>query len=432
MIDNTGAWTIGSTHQRHRKALNPAFSASQLRTFLSLFQISTQRLVDKWHDVLINGQQEQVLNVSKWLPRITLDVVGESAFDYKFGALDEDENPLSSTLKHLFDDTLAITKTDMFFRALRRNLPFDPLYYHPLKKDAPLILTKEDRRFNHWLEMTQGSARTILKDKADSSRAVESGSKDILSVLVRSNALEDPSKRLDEEEVLSQMATIILAGHETTASTITWILYELARHPDHQHRVREELDQIKKQKVEAGEDEAFTSHDYDSMPFFNATIKEVLRLYPISITLFRCAGRDDIIPLSEPIISASGRQLTEIPIKEGQRIHINISSYNHLRSIWGEDAGDWNPERFLDIKKGLTLGVYANLMTFGAGIRSCIGWRFALQEMQAIVAGLISNFEFSIDPNIEIYKGNFGLMAPVVRGKEVEGSQMPLKVKIRG
>ncbi|THU75383.1 cytochrome P450, partial [Dendrothele bispora CBS 962.96] len=174
----------------------------------------------------------------------------------------------------------------------------------------------------------------------------------------------DPHKCLDDNEVLSQMATIILAGHETTASTMTWMLYELARHPEDQRRVREEIQDLRKRKREARQDEEFNSNDYDSMKFFNVVIKETLRLYPIVITLFRYTDRDDVIPLEEPVVSASGEKLKEIPVGKGQRVHINIMGYNKSKSIWGPDAHMWNPERFLNVKKGSTLGVYANLLTF--------------------------------------------------------------------
>ncbi|KAK7439325.1 hypothetical protein VKT23_017549 [Stygiomarasmius scandens] len=83
------------------------------------------------------------------------------------------------------------------------------------------------------------------------------------------------------------------------------------------------------------------------------------------------------------------------------------------------------------MQKGTTLGVYANLMSFSAGVRACIGWRFALLEMQAILAGLVSAFEFSIDPKLEIFKAQIGLLTPMVRGEEALGSQMPLKVRPR-
>ncbi|THU89944.1 PAH-inducible cytochrome P450 monooxygenase PC-PAH 1 [Dendrothele bispora CBS 962.96] len=439
-IFGNGIVTVdGSTHQRHRKALNPAFSASQLKTFLSLFQRSTERLVNKWQKEYFVKDKDrgyQFVPVTTWFSRLTLDIIGESAFGYKFGALENKETTLSSILRHLFDDTTGsgLSKVTTFFKALRRELPVDPSFYNPLNPETPLLLTREDKRFNRWLEAAENAAKNILQNNAESGqRGAEEGSKDILSVLVRSNNVEDPKKRLDDKEVLAQMATIILAGHETTAGTTSWLFYELSRHPEQQQRILEEIDAIKLAKLDAGADGVLTSHDYDSMPFFNACIKEALRMYAIVITLTRCTDRDDVVPLSEPVISASGEKLTQIPVKKGQRIIIDVTSYNRLKSVWGEDADKWNPERFLDSKAQPTiaLGVYSNLMTFSAGVRACIGWRFALQEMQTILAGLIPAFEFSIDPTADVFRAQLGGMVPMIRGKETEGPQMPLMVRPR-
>ncbi|THU89712.1 cytochrome P450, partial [Dendrothele bispora CBS 962.96] len=417
MFGRSMAWAEGETHQRHRKALNPAFSSSQLKTFLSLFQQSTERFSDKWQSEFFSSSlssgtsfEWKQIDIYRWLPRITLDIIGESAFDYKFGALD------------------AAINVDLFFQS-----HFTPRVQHDLSTltqfnpDSLIILTREDRRFNAWLEASKSAAKEILKKKSrESSRE---GDKDILSVLVRSNQLTDPHKRLDDEEVLSQMTTIILGGHETTASTMTWMLYELARHPEDQRRVREEILELRRRKRAAGQDKELNSNDYDSMEFFNAVIKETLRIYPIIVAFSRYTDRDDVIPLDEPVVSANGGKLKEVPVGKGQRVHIDIAGYNKLQSVWGSDTHLWNPERFLDIKKGTTLGVYANLLTFSAGVRSCIGWRFALLEMQAILAGLLEKYEFTIlDPEMEIYRAQAIFMVPMARGKDMEGPQMPLGV----
>ena len=105
---------------------------------------------------------------------------------------------------------------------------------------------------------------------------------------------------------------------------------------------------------------------------------------PIAAGLFRQASRDDVIPLSSPIMTKSGQLISEIPISKGQNIVISVGGYNRyghpyefsvicicssisvtsrLPSVWGEDANEWNPLRFLDAPKDkqISIGVYANL-----------------------------------------------------------------------
>ncbi|KAE9411101.1 cytochrome P450 [Gymnopus androsaceus JB14] len=418
-------WAEGEVHNRQRKALNPAFSATQLRQFLSLFQRSTARLANKWKEEQLVGS---VVNVSQWLPKITLDVIGESAFDYKFGALDGHANELGEIFKHMFADSRLYPQTQIIlFRAFRRSLPT------PLANFLCRFPTKEETRFREFSVASKKVAKSVFRTATEAANGQEDskGSKDVLSVLLRSNVAEDPKKALDEDEVLSQMATIMLAGHETTASTTTWLLFELAKSLKDQQRVYAEIRDV---RARVGVDAELTASDYDSMPFFNAVIKEGLRLHPIVPNLFRQAASDDSIPLEFPIITESGEEISQIPVSKGQRIVLSIGVYNRLTQVWGDDANEWNPERFIiDSKKKTALGVYANLMSFSAGVRACIGWRFAIMELQAILFGLLQKFEFSPPPGglDDIQRVPAGIMIPMKKNNWQEGVQMPLHAKVR-
>jgi len=141
------------------------------------------------------------------------------------------------------------------------------------------------------------------------------------------------------------------------------------------------------------------------------------------------AKRDDVIPLAFPVTTKSGTQISSIPITKGTQIDIAVDVYNRLPSVWGPDADQWNPERFLNLKQ-TSLGVYSNLMTFGGGIRSCIGWQFAVIEMQIFAVALLENFEFSLPPKNEktrIYRKPSGLMTPMAKGSP--GGWMGLVIK---
>ncbi|KAL0954104.1 hypothetical protein HGRIS_005250 [Hohenbuehelia grisea] len=355
---NIMGWGIasvqGEVHQRHRKVMNPAFTAQQLRTFLPLFQRSANRLTQKWKDEIQIGTK--VFNVSRWLARLTLDAIGDAAFDYRFGALEDEGNVLSKCFENLFSDSVLYPSDwDTLFRALWAYIPA------PILALTEYLPTREYKRFRHFKKLSQGIAKELIKEKE--SALAESTSRDVMSVLVRSNQSEDTVRKLNEEEVLSQMATLMLAGHETTASTTTWLLYELSRHPEDQTKIREEILALRKR---TGRKE-FTIADMEALEFTNACLKETLRLYPIVATLFRCSDRDDVIPLSTPVTNEKGETVSQVIVPKGQEIHIEIAPYNRLPSVWGEDADKWNPKRFLDDSmkdKQTSLGVLANLMTF--------------------------------------------------------------------
>ncbi|KAL0058914.1 hypothetical protein AAF712_014378 [Marasmius tenuissimus] len=239
---------------------------------------------------------------------------------------------------------------------------------------------------------------------------------------------EDPKKALNPAEALSQMATIIFAGHETTAFTMNWVLYELSKNPKDQEKLLHEITQMREQTGNEGE---FIAKDLEGMVFLNAVIRqEALRLHPILPELIREAVVDDVIPLDLPVVDASGSVLREIPVTKGQRIVSSIYNYNRLKKVWGEDADDWRPERFLDARPP-TLGIFGNLLTFGAGVRACIGWRFAMLEIQSVIAALVESFTFELPEGTEIDSVRLSVASPVVKGDWNAGARLPLKIALR-
>jgi cytochrome P450 len=106
------------------------------------------------------------------------------------------------------------------------------------------------------------------------------------------------------------------------------------------------------------------------------------------LTPIRRTRADAILPLSKPLIGRDGSTITEIHIPKGVDIHVGIINSNCNPDLWGDDANEWKPERWLNpLPKNLTEadakipGVYSHLMTFLGGARSCIGFKFSQLEM---------------------------------------------------
>ncbi|KAI0652675.1 PAH-inducible cytochrome P450 monooxygenase PC-PAH 1 [Trametes meyenii] len=419
----------GQDHARIRKIMNPAFTASQLKSFLPLFRHSAQKLGQKWKEQLhISPDNAQRVDVLSWLARCTLDVIGEVGFDVQCGALDDSLNPVMHAYKNMFADAIPFpSKANVLFRHFWRYIPMPILNY------VKYIPSKEHIRFRKTLGVINDFAQGLIREKTE---AVLSGKnenkKDIMSILVKANASENPKSRLTDEEMISQMATFLLAGHETTANSTSWMLYELARHPGYQSKMREEVKAIRARVTERG-DSDFSVSDLDSMTYVLAAMKEVLRLHPIVYSLVREAGRDDVLPLANPVTTTTGEVIDEVPIPKGTTCNIAIWAYNRLPQIWGPDADEFNPHRWIDNEKmGQTyVGVTSNLMTFSAGLQACIGWRFSIIEMQAILVELIEQFEFTIpEDKPEILRFPAGLVAPLVKSDMKAGAQMPLQVSL--
>ncbi|EIM91061.1 cytochrome P450 [Stereum hirsutum FP-91666 SS1] len=416
-------WVEGADHQRHRKVMNPAFGGAQLKSFVSLFhRTATKVLAQKWRDDVIANDESgaPVINVTKWLSHMTLDVIGEAGFGYQFNSLDDSKSALSAVYKNLFiDSTLYPSKADLVFKSMWRYLPDDVVN---LFRYVPM---KEYSRFRHYLDFIRGVGRDFIANN-------EAGDgKDILSILLRANKSENAKTRLSDIETVDQISSLLLAGHDTTAFSVTWLLWELAKHPEYQAKVREELAAVRADVTARGDTE-FSVADLDGLSMLIAVMKEGLRLHPIVWGTGRYAERDDVIPLAYPITTKTGERISSIPISKGQIIQISIASYNRLPEVWGEDVDSFRPERFLEKENdSISLGVYANLLNFSGGLRGCIGWRFSVLEMQTMLATLLENFEFALPDNadeMKILRKPTGMMVPMVDGQPRLGAWMGLKV----
>jgi cytochrome P450 len=323
-------------------------------------------------------------------------------------------------LIHSVGSTLYPSWYDLIFKETWKYIP------GPLLECVRYLPTREYRGFRSWLDQVRVFSRGLIK------RSMAKGDgKDILAVLLRANASSNPKNKMPDDELIDQIATFLAAGHETSANALVWYFYEIAKHPEAQARIREEIAHVR-----AGADgEDLTAADLDSMTYTLATMKETLRLHPIVWHIARAASRDDILPLAFPITAKSGEQITSIPIKKGTLIDISPAVYNRLPDVWGEDAHEWNPERFLDPQSGFkeassNIGVFGNLMTFSTGTRACMGWRFAVLEMQIIILALLENFELTPPPQTEktkVHRRPTQIMLPMADGQK--GVWMGLLVK---
>ncbi|KAI0794671.1 cytochrome P450 [Fomes fomentarius] len=340
---------------------------------LALLLTRTMQVIDHWRNMVVADKPGGIILVNDWLPRSALDTIGEAAFEYNFGATDDAENILAEDI----DARLFLDATNVFYRATWQ---FFSQWLPKLTKYTP---GRVYARFRHMKEEFAKIGKPLYNSSAKEGLVAREKT-DIMSVLsahlfLKANASEDEQPRLGEEEVIAQMANLT--------------------RPEYQARVRAEIRAARAQTVAHG-DVDFALEDLNGMKVMLAAIKETLRFHPIAYHLWRVAAKDDIIPLSEPVIGKEGNVLNEIPIAAGQAVTISIAGYNRLQSVWGADADKWDPERFfrLDADKQVKVGVYANLMSFCTEkhFTKLPEWRFATYQMQAVAAELLQNFEFAM------------------------------------
>ncbi|THH29034.1 hypothetical protein EUX98_g5155 [Antrodiella citrinella] len=135
-----------------------------------------------------------------------------------------------------------------------------------------------------------------------------------------------------------------------------------------------------------------------------------------------------VIPLSRPITTKSGKQINEVPVGKGMRMLLSIVAYNRDKTVWGEDVREFNPSRWLrqSEKMETSVGVTGDLATFAGGPRACIGWRFAVHEIQTFLIEMVANFEFAPTAACDrIRKEACSFMSPNIEGEIDKGVQLP-------
>ena len=201
---------------------------------------------------------------------------------------------------------------------------------------------------------------------------------------------------------------MLIAGHETTSTALTWTLWMLAKAPEVQAKLRCEVRKARVESSSEGLDD-LDSRVLDSLPYLDAVTvrlappftlsslsfltcaplrsqRECIRLEPPVTSTIRQAAHDDFIPLSKPIPSASDprRTIASIPVKKGQFIFIPIRAVGLSRDVFGDDAHEFRPERWVESDEGTGkkieggVGLTGNNLSFLAGPMGCIGYKVRL------------------------------------------------------
>jgi len=195
---------------------------------------------------------------------------------------------------------------------------------------------------------------------------------DFLSILLQ--ARDEDGNPMSAEQVMAECATLFGAGHETTATALSWTWYVLCQHPEHYQKVQQEVDSVLQGRTPTYEDLA-------RLPYCLQAFKEAMRLYPPAYAFSRRTLRD---------VGIDGYRLPKGRV-------VLIAPYTlHRREEYFPDPEKFDPERFTP-EREKRLPRYAYL-PFGAGPRICIGMYFAMMEGHLLLATLAQRVSFSLVP----------------------------------
>jgi len=422
--------TAGEQHRRQRRLLNPMFSGSHVSDLTPMFNNIAQQLNGKISEDIGNARKKET-DLLKWMGRTTMEFIGQGGLGYNFQSFDDQAN-------HYRDAQIMLMPTLARSGSLEEIGPMlswiGPAWLRRLVVEfTPNKAVQDLKRIVDVLQKTSESVvkeRRQLLQNGDSTVMEETGGKDILTLMLRFNEKAAPEDKLPNEELVAQLSTVVFAGNDTISGALCRMFQLLSLNPDIQARLREELER-------ANSDSGLGYSQLMDLPLLDAVVKETLRISAPVTTITRKSLVDDILPLWQPIQTKDGRMITEIPCPKGTVIWVGISTANTSKNIWGQDAREWKPDRWLTsdpVAKAKLPGVFASMMTFMGGERGCIGYRMAILELKIVAATLIPSFRF--DPSSETIKWHLGAtLAPFVKGKDGKadyGPTMPIIIERLG
>ncbi|KAJ7684284.1 cytochrome P450 [Mycena polygramma] len=368
-------FSASGDRQRYlRNIFIPCFSSAKVRASRPIIRENARKLVDRWEALGFPGN---TIDISKTVREAVQDVFGECILEHSFNAL-AGQNEVGKNQGALVDSSSNATTID---HLVDFAFPYIPDRALCLAWSLPLRAMRMTQQY-------QRETDKLSRDLVQQKRVV--GSDDtFIGRLIRPNPY-DTGVGVPDEDIPVHLRTFLISTEDTVALTTGWVLYHLGKMQDLQQALREEIKRASSDGVDGP--------DYDNMSLLNAVINEVLRLYPAFPLAERTATEDCVLPLSEPLTTTDGVRISELPIKKGQRLYVAIASYHRLSSVWGPDAQEFRPSRWLEKEpcKGPALGPHASLLTFLGGHGVCPGWRLAISEIQVLVTELIQKFVVTI------------------------------------
>ncbi|KAG6594341.1 Cytochrome p450 [Phytophthora cinnamomi] len=203
---------------------------------------------------------------------------------------------------------------------------------------------------------------------------------DIVSIIL--DRMKADGNDVEPSEIRSLALLSLIAGRDTTANAMCWILHMLHEHPRVEQKLRAELLE-KLPKLALEEDYLPSLDDLQDLPYVDAVINETLRLLPIFPFTTRQCVRDTVFP-------------DGTFVRAGTILGLPRYVLARLKMYWGEDAADFVPERFLDATSGKLVDLpAASTNAFGAGPRICVGRRLATMEMKLLVSCIVARYHLA-------------------------------------
>ena len=336
--NNSLALLDGDRHKRERKILMPPFHGEKVKSYSKIICQVTEQVASTW-------QPQQRFLASKAMQEITLEVVLHAVFGLSEGERYQQIKPLLANL------------LDMTGSPLSSSLLFFP------------VLQQDWGAWSPWGKFVRQRQQIydLLQAEIDQRRSQpEIEGDDVLSLMLL--ARDEDGQPMTDIELQDELMTMLFAGHETTATALTWALYWIHKLPEVKDKLLQELDSQRNDPEPLA---------IARLPYLTAVCNETLRIYPVAPVVFPRSSRISV--------EISGQQFppdtTLVPC---------IYLVHHREDIYPEPK-QFKPERFLERQFSP-----AEFIPFGGGNRRCIGYALAMLEMKLVLATILSKYELTL------------------------------------
>ncbi|KAH7863203.1 hypothetical protein Vadar_014708 [Vaccinium darrowii] len=372
-----GIFTVdGEKWRQQRKVSSYEFSTRVLRDYASIvFQKNVAKLAKIISEAATSNQ---IMDIQDLFMKSTLDSIFKVGFGVELDSMcgsSEEGTKFSTAL----DDSSAVTLwryVDVFWRIKKAlNIAAEA----ELKKNIKVI---DDFVY----KLIHRKAEQMDKLPNDNSSAQK---EDILSRFLQVN-------ETDPKYLRDIILNFIIAGKDTTATTLSWFIYMLCKHPHIQEKVAQEIKDAT--NIKEGTDfEEFASsireEALEKMQYLHATLTETLRLYPA-------------VPVDAKICFSDDTWPDGFSVRKGDMVAYQPYAMGRMKFIWGDDAEEFRPERWLDQNGIFQPESPFKFTAFQAGPRICLGKEFAYRQMKIFSAVLLGFFVFKLsdEKNVVNYR----------------------------
>ncbi|KAL3662160.1 hypothetical protein V7S43_012960 [Phytophthora oleae] len=360
--------TNGDTWKRQRRVLVNLFSARALRENMTpisqKYAVQLRKIFEK------AVASKEPMDVFGLMHRYTLDVFAEIGFGTEMKVLEGRYQPLAEAIEESqYIVSARFKQPDALWKIKRwLNVGSEKKLRHAIQvidEHVMGIISGAIQRRQERNEATKAGKEANLADK------------DIVSIIL--DSMESNNQVVDPVEVRNIATAALIAGRDTTADALGWLFHVLSENPSVEAKLRSEL--LKHLPSLATNAEYVpTAEELNEVHYLEATIRELLRILPAGPLIATQCVRDTVFPDG-----------TFVP--KNTDIVIAFYTTGRLTGVWGEDALEFKPERFLDAETGEVIKVSSSkFCAFSAGPRICVGRNLAFLEMMIVIANIVSRF----------------------------------------